>query len=68
MTRHPRRLLIVAIGCAVLQFLLGAPSLTEGTGTVHDVSTVMQLIVTAIGLVALALAVVGFAARRRSPR
>jgi hypothetical protein len=68
MTRYPGRLLITAIICAVLQFLLGAPSLSEGTGTVHDVSTVLQLIVTLIGLAALALAAVGFTARRRSPR
>jgi len=64
MTHHPRRLLIIAISCAGL----GAPSLTEGTGTLRDVSAVLQLIVTAIGLVALALAAVGFTARRRSPR
>ena len=68
MAHHPRRLLIIAIGCAVLQFLLGAPSLSEGTRTVHDVSTVLQLIVTVIGLVALVLAAVGFTIRRRSPR
>jgi hypothetical protein len=68
MTRYPGRLLIIAIICAVLQFLLGAPSLSEGTGTVQDVSAVLQLIVTLIGLAALALAAVGFIARRRSPR
>ena len=68
MTHHPRRLLITAIICAALQFLLGAPSLSEGTGTVQDVSMVLQLIVTVIGLAALILAAVGFRARRRSAR
>jgi hypothetical protein len=68
MTHHPRRLLITAIICAALQFLLGALSLSEGTGTVQDVSMVLQLILTVIGLAALVLAVVGFRARRRSAR
>jgi hypothetical protein len=43
MTHNPRRLLIIAIICAPLQFLLGAPSLSKGTGTVQDVSMVLQL-------------------------
>jgi len=68
MTRYPRRLLIIAITCAALQFLLGAPSLSEGTGAVHDLSTGLQLIVTLIGLAALALAAAGFTTRRRAPR
>jgi hypothetical protein len=68
MTHHPRRLLITAIICAALQFLLGALSLSEGTGTVQDVSMVLRLIDTVIGLAALVLAVVGFRARRRSAR
>jgi hypothetical protein len=68
MTHYPRRLLITAIICTALQFLLGTPSLSEGTGTVQDVSMVLQLIDTVIGLAALVLAVVGFRARRRSAR
>ena len=68
MTRHPGRFLIAAIACAVLQFLLGAPSLTEGTGTVHNVSTVLQLTVVLIGLAALTLAAIEYTTRRRSPR
>ena len=68
MTRNPRLLLIIAIICAALQFLLGAPSLTEGQGTVHDLAVILQLAFTLIGLAALILAAVGFAAKRRSPR
>ena len=68
MTRNPRLLLTIAIICAALQFLLGAPSLTDKDGTVHDIAVILQLAFTLIGLTALILAVVGFAAKRRSPR
>jgi hypothetical protein len=68
MTRNPRLLLITAIICAALQFLLGAPSLKDGKGTIHDLAVILQLAFTMIGLAALVLAVVGFAAKRRSSR
>ena len=68
MTRNPRLLLIIAISCAALQFLLGAPSLSEGNGSIHDLAVILQLTLTLIGLAALALAAVGFAAKRRSHR
>jgi hypothetical protein len=68
MTRNPRRLVIIAVICAVLSFLLGAPELVEGTGTVQTVAIGLQLIVTGLGLAALALAGVGYTIRRRSAR
>jgi hypothetical protein len=56
MTRKPRTLLLVAAVGAVVFFLLGAPEITEGTGTVHDLAAWLQLLVGALVLVALALA------------
>jgi hypothetical protein len=48
----------------VVFFLLGAPEITEGTGTVHDLAAWLQLLVGALVLVALALAAWGLVSRR----
>jgi len=55
MTRKPRTLLLVAAVGAVVFFLLGAPEISEGTGTVPDVVAWLSLVVAVVTLAALAL-------------
>jgi uncharacterized protein involved in cysteine biosynthesis len=64
MIRKPRTLLLVAAVGAVVFFLLGAPSISEGTGTVHDLVAWLQLVVGVLVLLALALAAWGLVSRR----
>jgi membrane protease YdiL (CAAX protease family) len=67
MTLKPRTLLLVAAVGAVVFFLLGAPAISEGTGTVHDLAAWLQLLVGVLVLVALALAAWGLVSRRSRP-
>jgi hypothetical protein len=64
MTRKPRTLLLVAAVGAVVFFLLGAPSITEGTGAVHDLLAWLDMLIGVLALAALALAVWGLVAHR----
>jgi hypothetical protein len=64
MTLRPRMLLLVAAVGAVVFFLLGAPEISEGTGTVQDLAAWLQLLVGVVVLVALALAAWGLVSRR----
>jgi hypothetical protein len=64
MTLKPRPLLLVAAVGAVAFFLLGAPSISDGTGTAHDLAAWLQLLVGVVVLVALALATWGLVSRR----
>jgi hypothetical protein len=64
MTPKPRTLLLVAAVGAVVFFLLGAPEITERTGTVHDLLAWLQLLVGVMALAALALGVWGLVSRR----
>jgi len=66
MTTRPRTLLVVAAVGAVVFFLLGAPEISEGTGTVHDLAAWLQLLVGVVVLIALALAAWGLVRRSRS--
>ena len=66
MTTRPRTLLLVAAVGAVVFFLLGAPEISEGTGTVHDLAAWLQLLVGVVVLVALVLAAWGLVRRSRS--
>ena len=65
MTRKPSMLLLVAAVGAVVFFMLGAPELSEGTGTLQDVAVWLQLVVGLLTLVALALGVWGLVTHRR---
>jgi hypothetical protein len=65
MTRKPRTLLLVAAVGAVVFFLLGAPELSEGTGTVQDLVAWLSVIVGVLTLAALALGVWGLVSHRR---
>jgi uncharacterized membrane protein YhaH (DUF805 family) len=64
MTLRPRMLLLVAVVVAVVFFLLGAPEISEGTGTVQDLVAWLQLLVGVVVLVALAFAAWGLVSRR----
>lgn len=64
MTRKPRTLLLVAAVGAVVFFLLGAPEISEGTGTVSDLVAWLSLVVAVVVLAALALGVWGLVSRR----
>jgi len=64
-TRKPRTLLLVAAIGAVVFFLLGAPEISEGTGTVPDVVAWLSLVVAVVTLAALALGVWGLVTNRR---
>jgi hypothetical protein len=64
MTRKPRTLLLVAAVGAVVFFLLGAPEISEGTGTVPDLVAWLSLVVAVVVLAALALGVWGLVSRR----
>jgi hypothetical protein len=64
MTRKPRALLLVAAVGAVVFFLLGAPEISEGTGTVPDLVAWLSLVVAVVVLAALALGVWGLVSRR----
>ena len=66
MPTRPRTLLVVAAVGAVVFFLLGAPEISEGTGTVHDLAAWLQLLVGVVVLIALALAAWGLVRRSRS--
>jgi uncharacterized protein involved in cysteine biosynthesis len=48
----------------VVFFLLGAPEISEGTGTVPDLVAWLSLVVAVVVLVALALGVWGLVSRR----
>jgi hypothetical protein len=65
MTRKPRTLLLVAAIGAVVFFLLGAPEISEGTGTVQDVAAWVQFFVGVLTLAALVLGVWGLVTNRR---
>jgi membrane protein implicated in regulation of membrane protease activity len=64
MTLKPRTLLLVAAVWAVVFFLLGAPAISEGTGTVHDLAAWLQLLIGVLVLVALVLVAWGLVSRR----
>ena len=64
MTLRLGTLLLVAAVGAVVFFLLGAPSISEATGTAHDLAAWLQMIVGVVVLVALALATWGLVSRR----
>lgn len=64
MTLKPRTLLLVAAVGAVVFFLLGAPAISEGTGTAHDLAAWLQLFIGMLVLVALVLAAWGLVSRR----
>jgi len=64
-TRKPRTLLLVAAIGAVVFFLLGAPEISEGTGTVPDVVAWLSLVVAVVTLAALVLGVWGLVTNRR---
>lgn len=64
MTLRPRMLLLVAAVGAVVFFLLGAPEISEGTGTVPDLVAWLSLVVGVLTLAALALGVWGLVSRR----
>jgi hypothetical protein len=64
MTLRPRTLLLVAAVGAVVFFLLGAPSISEGTGTVPDLVAWLSLVVAVVTLAALALGVWGLVSHR----
>jgi hypothetical protein len=65
MTRKPRTLLLVAAVGAVVFFLLGAPEISEGMGTLQDVVAWLSLIVGVLTLAALVLGVWGLVTHRR---
>jgi hypothetical protein len=65
MTRKPRTLLLVAAVGAVVFFLLGAPEISEGTGTVPDVVAWLSLVVAVVTLAALVLGLWGLITNRR---
>lgn len=65
MTRKPRTLLLVAAIGAVVFFLLGAPEITEATGTLQDVAAWLQFFVGVLTLAALVLGVWGLVTNRR---
>ena len=65
MTRKPRTLLVVAAVGAVVFFLLGAPEITEGTGTLQDLAAWVQFFVGVLALAALGLGLWGLVSRRR---
>jgi hypothetical protein len=64
-TRKPRTLLLVAAVGAVVFFLLGAPEISEGTGTLQDVVAWLSLVVAVVTLAALVLGVWGLVTNRR---
>ena len=66
-TLKPRTLMLVAAVGAVMFVLLGAPAISEGTGTVHDLAAWLQLLVGVLVLVALVLAAWGLVSRRSRP-
>jgi hypothetical protein len=65
MTRKPTTLLLVAAIGAVVFFLLGAPEVSEGTGTLQDVVAWLSMVVAVLTLAALALGLWGLVTHRR---
>jgi uncharacterized membrane protein YozB (DUF420 family) len=65
MTRKPRTLLLVAAVGAVVFFLLGAPEISEGTGTLQDVVAWLSMVVGVLTLAALVLGVWSLVTQRR---
>jgi hypothetical protein len=64
MTSKPRTLLLVAAVGAVVFFLLGAPEITAGTGTVYVLLAWLDMLIGVVALAALALGVWGLVSRR----
>ena len=67
MFHKPAWLLSIAAAGAVVFFLMGAPSLSEGTGVLPNVVAWVQTLIAVITLVVLALGIWGLIARRRNP-
>ena len=63
----PAWLFSIAAVAAIVFFLMGAPSLSEGTGLLQDVVAWAQTLVGVVAIVILALGVKALITRRRNP-
>jgi hypothetical protein len=65
MFHKPAWLFSIAAAAAIVFFLMGAPSLSEGTGVLQDVVAWVQTLVGLVAIVVFALGVRALIARRR---